>query len=188
MKKTYTLNVAGLTRSLPLCPVNEDLYIGAFIMFGDVELTKRAAAELLKKIPACDVLATAESKGIPLVYEMARQSGRNTYVVMRKGSKLYMEDVTSVEVDSITTDHRQILCVGSREAEMIRGKRVLLIDDVISTGETMTAMEALIEKTGGTVAGRAAVLAEGEAVGRKDIVYLAPLPVFDGSGREVKHP
>lgn len=186
MEKTYKLELAGLTRELPLCPVNENLYIGAFIMFGDVELTKTAAGLLLKKVPDFDIIVTSESKGIPLAYEMACQSGRNDYVVMRKEKKLYMKDVMSIEVDSITTDHRQTLHIGGREAGLIKGKRALLVDDVISTGETVGAMEALIKKAGGSVAGRAAVLAEGEALDREDIIYLAPLPVFDSEGKEIK--
>ncbi len=186
MEKTYKLELAGLTRELPLCPVNENLYIGAFIMFGDVELTKTAAGLLLKKVPDFDIIVTSESKGIPLAYEMACKSGRNDYVVMRKEKKLYMKDVMSIEVDSITTDHRQTLHIGGREADLIKGKRALLVDDVISTGETVGAMEALIKKAGGSVAGRAAVLAEGEALDREDIIYLAPLPVFDSEGKEIK--
>ena len=183
MDKSYTMEIAGLKRDLPLCPLNENLYIAAFIMFGDVELTVKCAEELLKKAPQFDVLITAESKGIPLLYEMARQSGNNYYVVARKGPKLYMKDVVSTNVDSITTAHRQVLCLGSAEAEMMNGKRVLIVDDVISTGESLAALETLVEQVGGNIVGKMAVLAEGDAIERKDIIYLSPLPLFDGEGK-----
>ena len=183
MKKThYELNVAGLKRNLPLCPVNEKLYIGAFVMFGDVELTGACARELIKLAPEHDVLITAESKGIPLVYEMARQEGVNHYIVARKGPKLYMENIIYTEVNSITTEKKQVLCIGSKEADMMRGKRVLIVDDVISTGESLQAIETLVEQVGGNIVGRMAVLAEGDTQGRKDITYLAPLPLFDNEG------
>ena len=186
MKKFYEMQVAGLTRRLPLFRVNEDLNIAAFVMFGDVELTERCAAALLEKAPQFDVLVTAESKGIMLLYEMAKQSGHNYYVVMRKEAKLYMNDVLTTEVDSITTDHRQTLCMGGDDVEAVRGKRVLLVDDVISTGETLAAMEKLIRTAGGEIAGRMAVLAEGDAIGREDIICLETLPVFDGQGEPVR--
>ena len=186
MKKFYEMQVAGLTRRLPLCRVNEDLNIAAFVMFGDVELTERCAAALLEKAPQFDVLVTAESKGIMLLYEMAKQSGHNYYVVMRKEAKLYMNDVLTTEVDSITTDHRQTLCMGGDDVEAVRGKRVLLVDDVISTGETLAAMEKLIRTAGGEIAGRMAVLAEGDAIGREDLICLETLPVFDGQGEPVR--
>ncbi len=182
----YRLKVAGLERDLPLCKVADDFYIAAFIMFGDVEITVNSARELLKKAPAFDVLITAESKGIPLLHEMARQAGKNYYIVARKGPKLYMRDVISTQVDSITTDHRQTLCIGGDEAEAMRGKRVLIVDDVISTGESLAALETLINQVGGNIVGRMAVLAEGDAIGREDIIYLAPLPVFHADGTEIK--
>ena len=185
MEQSYQLHVAGLTRDLPLCRVADDFYIAAFIMFGDVELTQRCAAALLEKAPVFDIMVTAESKGIPLLYEMAKQAGHNYYIVARKGPKLYMRDILTTEVDSITTDHKQILCIGGQDAEAIRGKRVLIVDDVISTGESLAAMETLIRQAGGEIAGRMAVLAEGEAIGREDIIYLEPLPVFHADGTPI---
>ncbi len=182
---SYRISIAGVERDLPLCKVGEDLYIAAFIMFGDVEATKVFSAELLKMAPEYDILMTAESKGIPLVYEMARQAGQNEYIVARKGPKLYMKDVVYTHVNSITTETEQILCVGSREAELMRGKRVLIVDDVISTGESIAAVEKLIATVGGTVAGKMAVLAEGDAIGRKDITYLQRLPLFHEDGSEI---
>ena len=186
MKKTsYTLNVAGLQRELPLCPLNENLYIGAFVIFGDVELTCACARELLKIAPPHDVLITSESKGIPLVYEMARQAGGNKYVVARKMQKLYMSDVFSCDVNSITTAKKQTLYLDGADAEWMRGKRVLIVDDVISTGESLRAIEALVNHAGGNIVGKMAILAEGEAKDREDILYLEPLPLFDANGESL---
>lgn len=177
MDKVYTMTVAGCERKLPVCAVDDKLDIAAFIMFGDVELTERAAADLLKKCPAHDVLITAEAKGIPLCYEMARQGCRH-YVVARKGIKLYMRNPIHVEVKSITTARLQNLYLAEEEYQYLQGKRVLIVDDVISTGESLTAIETLVNKAGGNVVGRAAVLAEGDAAKRDDIIFLEPLPLF----------
>ena len=151
-------------------------------MFSDVEITKAAASELLKKAPEFDIMITAESKGIPLLYEMTRQAGMNDYVVARKGPKLYMQDIISTDVDSITTDHIQTLCIGKKEAEQMRGKKVLIVDDVISTGESLKSIEKLVNQVDGNIVGRMAVLAEGEAADREDIIYLEKLPVFNADG------
>ncbi|MBP3447549.1 MAG: adenine phosphoribosyltransferase [Clostridia bacterium] len=182
MASHYEMEIAGVTRQLPLCPIGEDLYIGAFIMFGDVELTECCARELLKKAPEHDVLITAEAKGIPLICEMARQEGVNHYVVARKGPKLYMKNLLTTDVDSITTAKTQTLCIGERETEMLRGKRVLIVDDVISTGESLLALEKLVTLAGGNIVGKMAVLAEGDAIGRDDLIYLEPLPLFHKDG------
>jgi len=182
MNRDYTLHVAGLERQLKLYPVNQKLYIAAFILFGDVELTEKCAAALLKKAPEFDILVTAESKGIPLVHEMARQAGMNDYIVCRKGPKVYMEDVVYTNVNSITTANSQVLCLGKAEIDRMKGKRCLIVDDVISTGESLTAISTLVEKVGGKVAGQMAVLAEGDAFNRTDITVLAPLPLFDAQG------
>ncbi|MCL2088631.1 MAG: adenine phosphoribosyltransferase [Oscillospiraceae bacterium] len=173
----YTLNVAGLTRQLPICPVNESLDIAAFIIFSDVELTIACAENLLKKIPPCDIIITAESKGIPLAYEMSRQSGIK-YIVARKMAKLYMRQPLSVSVQSITTKGIQTLYLDKDEADLIEGKRVLVVDDVISTGESLKALETLVEQSGGISVGKAAVLVEGDAVNKDEIVYLEDLPLF----------
>ena len=181
---TYSMHVAGLTRELPICKVSDELYIGAFIMFGDAELTVACARELLAlaKSVEYDYLFTAEAKSIPLIHEMARQSGAKRYFIARKGPKVYMPDPISVEDRSITTQALQRLYLGSDDAALLRGKRVLIVDDVISTGGSLKAMEALVEKAGGTVAGRMAVLAEGGAAERSDIKYLEKLPVFNADG------
>lgn len=179
MPETYKMTIAGLERELVICPLNEKLSIAAFIMFSDVELTVACAEQLLKKCPNdFDVILTAESKGIPLAYEMARQSGK-PYVVARKSVKLYMTDPITVTVRSITTAQEQKLYLSSEKAEMISGKRVLLVDDVISTGESLTALENLTASANGVISGKAAVLAEGDAADRDDIIYLEKLPLFN---------
>ena len=182
----YTIKVAGLTRHLPICPVNDQMSIAAFVIFGDVELTVNCARELLKIAPEHDILITAESKGIPLVYEMARQHGENRYLVARKAPKLYMRNVFSTEVTSITTVNRQMLFIDQNDADYIRGKRVLIVDDVISTGESLKAVEKLVHEAGGTVIGKMAILAEGRAMARHDILYLEELPLFHPDGTPMK--
>lgn len=175
--ETYTMTIAGLTRHLPLCPLNEHIRIAAFIIFGDVEMTVAASGALLEKAPEFDVLITAEAKGIPLVYEMARQSGK-PYYIARKYPKLYMPNAVAVEVRSITTDKQQTLYMDEAEMAEIRGKRVLIVDDVISTGESLRALETIVNKAGGSIAGQCAILAEGDAAKREDIFFLEPLPLF----------
>ena len=179
---TYEIDIAGLKRDLPICKVTDDLYIGAFVMFGDVELTVHCANELLKRAPEYDYLIAPEAKAIPLLYEMARQSGAEKYFLARKTAKAYMSGVFEVNVKSITTAAVQRLIIDSADAEQIRGKRMLILDDVISTGESLRAMEELVTAAGGIVAGRMAVLAEGDAINRDDIIVLAPLPLFNADG------
>ena len=178
MNEFYTMNIAGLERNLPVCPINENLSIAAFVLFGDVEMTVAAAAELIKVAPEHDILITAEAKGIPLVHEMARQNSETTYVVARKVAKLYMKGVFEVELQSITTAKKQTLCIDTEEADLMKGKKVLIVDDVISTGESLRAVEKLVLKAGGQIAGKMAVLAEGDAKYRDDIIYLQYLPLF----------
>ena len=182
---TYEIDIAGLTRKLPLCPLNDELSIGAFVIFGDVELTVHCAAELLKIAPDYDYIIAPEAKAIPLAYEMARQSGENRYFVARKKAKAYMQGVFSVEVQSITTAGTQTLVIDEADAAEIRGKRVIILDDVISTGESLRAMEILCEKAGAEVVGKMAVLAEGDAAKREDIIVLAPLPLFTADGTPI---
>ena len=182
---TYPMNVAGLHRELPICRVNDDLYIGAFVIFGDCELTIACASELLKRAPEYDYIITAESKGIPLAYEMARQKGDSKWMLARKGAKLYMKDILCVEVKSITTAASQKLYLDGEDAAMMKGKRILVVDDVISTGESLAALEALVEKAGGEIVGRMAILAEGDAQDREDIIYLEKLPLFNAKGEVI---
>lgn len=174
----YKMTIAGCERELPLCRVNDEMYIGAFVIFGDVELTVACARELNARLPEHDIMITAESKGIPLVYEMARQAGENNYLIARKGAKLYMKEPIAVEVQSITTVKKQVLYIDAKDVRAMEGKRVVIVDDVISTGESLSALEQLVEQAGGTVVARAAILAEGDAARRDDIIFLNELPLF----------
>ena len=178
----YRMKVAGLERDLPICPVNDKLYIAGFVIFGDQELTVACARELLKRAPEYDYIITAEAKGIPLAHEMARQAGDAKYILARKGPKLYMRDIFSVTVQSITTAKEQKLYLDGADAALMKGKRILLVDDVISTGESLAALEALAEKAGGIICGRMAILAEGDAQDREDLIYLEKLPLFHPDG------
>lgn len=180
----YPITVAGLQRELPICKITDQLYIGAFICFGDAELTVACAREMLGLLDkdSYDYLFTAEAKSIPLIHEMARQSGATKYFIARKGPKAYMPDPIHVEDQSITTAGVQKLYLGRDDAALIKGKRIVLMDDVISTGGSLHAMEELVKMAGGTVVDRIAVLAEGDAAQRKDIKFLAPLPVFNADG------
>ena len=178
----YRMNVAGLDRDLPICPVTDDLYIAGFVIFGDQELTVACARELLKRAPEYDYIITAEAKGIPLAHEMARQAGDAKYILARKGPKLYMRDIFSVTVNSITTAKEQKLYLDGADAALMKGKKILVVDDVISTGESLKALEALVEEAGGIICGRMAILAEGDAIDRADLTYLEPLPLFNSDG------
>ncbi len=178
----YRMTIAGCQRDLPICPVNEHLYIAGFVIFGDPELTVACARDLLKKAPEYDYIITAEAKGIPLAHEMARQANDPKYILARKGPKLYMRDIFEVTVHSITTAKEQHLYLDGADAELMKGKRILIVDDVISTGESLAALEALVEKAGGIICGRMAILAEGDAQERPDIIYLEKLPLFHPDG------
>lgn len=175
---TYELKVAGLTRQLKLSSIGDDLMIAGFVVFGDVELTVECARELLKRAPEYDYIIAPEAKAIPLIHEMARQSGRNEYLLARKAAKAYMDGVFSVKYESITTKGTQELFMDGSDAKKMAGKRVLILDDVISTGESLSAVERLVEKAGAAVAARAAILAEGDAAKRDDILFLEELPLF----------
>ena len=177
----YPIKIAGVDRKLPICRVNDELYIGAFVIFGDTELTVASATALLEKAPEYDYIITAEAKGIPLVYEMARQADAK-YLLARKKPKLYMTGVFEVEVNSITTASQQKLFLDVEDANLMKGKRVLIVDDVISTGESLRAIETLVEKAGGIICGKMAILAEGDAADRDDIIYLEKLPLFNPDG------
>ncbi len=177
MSEFYTMNIAGVERKLEKFPVSDKLDIAAFILFGDVEVTVKASEELLKKVPEFDVIVTPEAKSIPLAYEMSRQSGK-PYIVARKGVKVYMRNPLSVTVNSITTQNEQHLYLGESEVQMIKGKKVLIVDDVISTGESLKSVQELVKKAEGIEAATVAVLAEGDAADRKDIIFLEKLPLF----------
>ena len=182
---TYPMTIAGVKRELPICPLNENLAIGAFVIFGDPELTTAAAEALLAKAPAYDYIITAEAKGIPLAHEMARQHGDAHYIVARKGVKLYMRNVFKAEVRSITTDHQQTLYLDTADAELMKGKRILVVDDVVSTGESLYAVQQLVKQAGGEIVGNVTILAEGAAADRTDIKYLERLPLFTSAGEPI---
>ena len=184
--KAYKMNIAGLDRALPICPLNDKLSIGAFVIFGDPELTVACARDLLKVAPEYDYLISAEAKGIPLIHEMARQHGDATYMLARKAPKLYMTGVMEVKVRSITTAAEQKLYIDTADAEKMRGKRILIVDDVISTGESLRAVETLVEQAGGIICGKMCILAEGDAQNRSDIVYLEKLPLFTADGEVIE--
>lgn len=177
-KKFYEMNIVGCIRKLPIIRISDDLDIASFVLLGDSELVVKASAELVNRIPEVDYLITAEAKGIPLVQEMARIMNMKRYFVARKNVKPYMIDPFITEVYSITTQKKQILCLDREESDMIEGKRILIVDDVISTGESLKAMETLVTKAGGKIVGKVAILAEGDAAKRKDIIYLESLPIF----------
>jgi len=181
----YKMKIAGVDRALPLCPLNDQLMIGAFVIFGDPELTTACAQALLDRAPQYDYLISAEAKGIPLVHEMARLAGNQKYFLARKAPKLYMTGVFEAEVRSITTAKDQKLYLDVADAELMKGKRILIVDDVISTGESLRALEHLVEKAGGEICGRMAILAEGDAQNREDLIYLEKLPLFDTKGNVV---
>ena len=183
--KSYKMNIAGLDRALPLCPLNDKLSIGAFVIFGDPELTVACARDLLKLAPEYDYLITAEAKGIPLIHEMARQHGDATYMLARKAPKLYMTGVMEVKVQSITTAAEQKLYIDTADAEKMRGKRILIVDDVISTGESLRAIETLVKQAGGIICGKMCILAEGDAQNRPDLIYLEKLPLFTADGEVI---
>ena len=179
---TYEIDLAGLKRELPLCRLTDELYIGAFVLFGDVELTVHCAKKLLELAPDHDYLLAPEAKSIPLIHEMARQSGENKYFLVRKKSKLYMQEVFEVTVKSITTEQEQSLYLSKADADMISGKRILIVDDVISTGESLRAVEHLVNCAGGEIVGRVFAVAEGDAIKRQDVITLAHLPLFNKDG------
>ncbi len=183
--KNYEFEIAGLKRSLPMYKINEELSIAGFVIFGDSQLTENAAKELLKKAPDFDLIFTAEAKSIPLAHEMSRQAGYKKYIVARKSVKVYMSNPISVVVESITTQKEQKLYLGTEDIEALKGKRVLLVDDVISTGESLKAMEELANLAGAKIVARMAILAEGAAKNRDDIIFLKPLPLFDGKGKAI---
>jgi len=176
--ETYTLKIGNLTRELPIIQISEQLSIASFVILGDTEIVATTAPLIAEKLPGVDALVTAEAKGIPFIYEVAKQLGLPKYIVARKSVKPYMNDPLVNKVVSITTQKEQLLCLDGADADYLKGKRVALIDDVISTGESLRALGELVEKAGGEVVAQAAILAEGDAAERDDIIFLEKLPLF----------
>ena len=171
--------VAGCKRKLYIQNISDKVAIAGFILLGDVELVENCAAELSKVIPQdTEIIMTAETKGIPLAASLARILGMKNYIVARKSMKAYMKNPIWVDDESITTSGKQKLGLSDFDVQKIRDKKVLILDDVISTGGSLLAMEKLVEKAGGKVCGKAAVLAEGDAAKRNDIIFLKELPLF----------
>ena len=178
----HRMTIAGVQRDLPLCPLNDELMIAGFVIFGDPEITTACAEELLEKAPEYDYIITAEAKGIPLAHEMARIQGNQKYFVARKKPKLYMSGVFESTVNSNTTEGEQKLYLDTADAEIMKGKKILIVDDVVSLGQSLAAVEKLVNDAGGIVCGRMFILAEGDAAKRDDIIFLEELPLFDKNG------
>lgn len=176
--ETYEIEVAGIKRELPIIQISDNLSIASFVILGDTEIVCASAEEIVKKLPEVDVLVTAEAKGIPLTFELSRLLKMKKYIVARKSVKPYMDSPIIDEVFSITTQKKQLLVLDEQDALEIKGKRVALIDDVISTGESLSAIERLVEASGGIIVAKAAILAEGDAAKRDDIIFLQTLPLF----------
>mgnify|MGYP005794421217 FL=1 len=182
MQEYYTLEVAGVTRQLPIMQISDHLAIASFVILGDCEIVTKSAPLIEEKLPEVDFIVTAEAKGIPLVNELCRLRGLPYYIVARKSVKPYMSHPITDEVVSITTQKTQTLCLDGKDAMLLNGKRDAIVDDVISTGESLLAIERLVEKAGGSIVAKAAILAEGDAAQRDDIIFLKELPLFPLQG------
>ncbi|MDR0426369.1 MAG: adenine phosphoribosyltransferase [Clostridiales bacterium] len=180
MADTYTIDICGRKVELPLLAISPDVTIAFFNLHGNRELTDYCGLKLAEKIIPleAEVLITAESKGLQLTHVIAGRLGHAYYAVARKSKKLYMQDGISAEVKSITTKEKQTFYLSAHDVSLIRNKRVAIVDDVVSTGGSLAALELLVARAGGRVAVKAAVLAEGEAAARADLTYLAALPLF----------
>ena len=178
MEGYYTLEVAGVTRQLPIMQVSDTLCIASFVILWDCEIVTKSAPLIEERLPQVDYIVTAEAKGIPLVHELCRLRNLPYYIVARKSVKPYMSKPLTDEVVSITTQKKQTLCLDGKDALLLKGKRVAIVDDVISTGESLSAIERLVEKAGGEIVAKAAILAEGDAARREDIIFLEELPLF----------
>ncbi|MEB2334517.1 MAG: phosphoribosyltransferase family protein [Anaerolineaceae bacterium] len=177
--KTYPVEIAGLRRELPLFEVKRGLKIAILNILGDTELTQASAKELAKQLAAkpFDALVTAEAKSIPLAYALSVET-KKPYVVLRKTYKSYMGDALKAETLSITTGEPQTLILDEKDIELIKGKKVVIIDDVISTGSTLQGIRMILDKAGATIAAEAAIFTEGDRAEWMHIVSLGHLPLF----------
>ena len=177
--KYYTVDIRGFEANLPILPLPSGINIAFFNLHGDNELTEHSAKELAKELTDCEVIVTAESKGLQLAHCVSRELNQRYYAVARKSKKLYMQDGIEVTIESsITTGKEQKLYLSKHDTDLLKGKKVAIVDDVVSTGASLAGLEALVEKAGGIIHKKAFVLAEGEAADRKDVIYLATIPIL----------
>jgi len=177
--KHYSIEVAGVKRELPVIKINDEISIASFVVLGDTELICAAAKELKEKLPEADIFVTAEAKGIPLAQELARIMDMPKYIVARKSIKSYMQNPIVRKVKSITTKDEQILCLDGIDVEYLKGKKVLLVDDVVSTGESINELKELTKEAGAEVVGKVSILTEGNDDSNSDVIALGNLPVFN---------
>ncbi len=177
--KVHTVDIKGFKAELPILPLPSGISIAFFNLHGDNELTEHCGKELAKELSDCEVLITAESKGLQLTHCVARELGQRYYAVARKTKKLYMQDGIEITIESsITTGKEQKLYLSKHDVDLIKGKKVGIVDDVVSTGASLRGLEDLVVKAGGIIHKKAFVLAEADAAERKDVIFLASIPVF----------
>ena len=177
--KYHTVDIEGFKADLPILTLPSGLGIAFFNLHGDNELTEHCAKKLAERLGDCEVIITAESKGLQLAHCTARELGQRYYAVARKSKKLYMQDGIEITIEaSITTGTPQKLYLSKHDVELIKGKKVAIVDDVVSTGASLSGLEALVEKAGGIIHKKAFVLAEADAADRTDVIYLATIPLF----------
>ncbi|MBQ9728652.1 MAG: adenine phosphoribosyltransferase [Clostridia bacterium] len=177
--KFHTVDIKGFEAQLPILPLPSGISIAFFNLHGDSALTEHCGKMLAKELTDCDVLITAESKGLQLTHCVARELGHRYYAVARKSKKLYMQDGIEITIESsITTGTEQKMYLSKHDVDLLKGKKVGIVDDVVSTGASLSGLELLVEKAGGILHKKAFVLAEEDAADRKDIVYLASIPLF----------
>lgn len=178
MEKYYTIDINGFKTDLPIMPLPSGINICFFNLHGNQTLTEHCGKELAKKLEGCDIVLTAESKGLQLAHVVARELNQQYYAVCRKSKKLYMQDGIQTSVKSITTGEIQTLYLSKHDKDLLCGKKVAIVDDVVSTGGSLEGLEKIVELAGGTVFKKAFVLAEGAAKDRQDIIYLASIPII----------
>jgi adenine phosphoribosyltransferase len=178
-RETYGIDIAGIHRELTLFEIKPGLRIAILNILGDTELVQACATALAEKLSDVDydILVTAEAKSIPIAHALSVVTGK-PYVILRKSYKAYMGDAVQSETLSITTGKPQTLYLDEKDKALIKGYKVVIVDDVISTGSTLQGMRLILEKAGGTVVAEAAILTEGERAKWSDIISLGHLPVF----------
>ena len=176
----HKVDLQGFEAYLPILPLPSGIKIAFFNLHGDSAMTEHCGKKLAELVKDCDVLITAESKGLQLTHCTARELGQRYYAVARKSKKLYMQDGIEVNIESsITTGAEQKLYLSKHDVDLIKGKKVGIVDDVVSTGASLQGLEALVLKAGGIIHKKAFVLAEADAKDRTDVIYLATIPIFE---------